>query len=160
MALDLKALELIYRNAETEAEMNLALEYHCISRDEFIDIAMTHGWPTNPIAVQNLSAQVASSPLLLPADNKHIEESNKASVRRLHGILEHAITKFQLEMANLSMAATLDGLEIITKIREKLTKLEYPLYGLSTAEPPAIPNPINIFLNTDEETSSGKESDG
>jgi len=145
---DLKALELIYRNAETEAEMNLALEYHCISREEFIDIAMKNGWPTNPVAIQNLSAQVGSP--LLSIEPKGIEESNKASVRRLHCILEHAVTRFQLEMSSLTLPAVLDGLETISKIREKLTKLEYPLYGLSTVEPPAVPNPINVFVNTDK----------
>lgn len=156
---DLKILELIYRNSETEDEISLALEKHNISMDELVDIAMEQGWDTNPIAIKNAASGLSGDSILVPADSLHIENSNKASVRRLHRILEYAITKFQLEMVNMTTPAIISGLDTISKVREKLTKLEYPLYGLSTMEPVTPPNPIHIFLDNKEETPPGEKGD-
>lgn len=152
----LRSLELIYRNAESEEELDVALEYHNISKEDFFKLAHTHGWEPSPIAIKNLAYQINTTPLL-PVDSSHIEESNKAAVRRLHGLIELAVTKFQYAMMvrepAMSISAMLDQLETITKIREKITKLEYPLYGLSTMEPVAPVNPINIFLDPAQENS-------
>lgn len=143
MPLDLKSLEIIYRNSMTSEELDLSLEFHGITREELANLAMEHGWETSPIAIRNFAGQVEP---LLEADSENIEKSNKASVRRCNAILEHLITKFQLEMSGISTIAAIESLETLIKIREKLTKLEYPMYGLSTIEPPAPINPINLFL--------------
>ena len=155
---DLKALELIYRNSLTEEELDLSLQYHNISKEDFTNIAMINGWPTNPVAVKNLFAIIDESPLQ-SADSGQIEETNKASIRRINGIFEHAVTKFQLEMAGMSVPAILDSIDVITKIRDRLTKLEYPLYGLNTNVPETPANPINIFLS-EEGPPPGQESEG
>jgi len=146
MQINIKALELIYRNAETEEELDYALEHHGLSRQEFFDLAAARGWQANPIAAKNLSAQI-NELVVSPADPESVEASNKASIRRLNSIMEFLVTKFQYEVRNLSLTAAVDVLDALTKTRERLTKLELPLYGLSTSDPVLPGNPINIFMS-------------
>lgn len=148
MELNLKSLELIYRNAETQEELDIALAHHGVTQEKLFELAVTNGWKPNPIAISNISSQIDS--VLTPANDEHIENSNKASVRRLHSLLEYAITRFQYEMHGMSVIGAIESLDVLVKVREKLTKLEMPLYGLSTADPVIPSNPINIFLDTAE----------
>ena len=155
MAHDILALELIYRNSLTDEELEIALQYHGISKEQFTNIAMVNNWPKNPVAVKNLCTAIEERPLQ-PADAKFIEETNKASIRNISTIFEHAVTKFKLEMGEMGIPAILDALDTLTKVRERLTKLEYPLYGLNTNIPDVPVNPINVYLST----PPGQEGEG
>ncbi len=159
MAHDIAALELIYRNSQTELEMELSLQFHGISKEEFVNIAMTNGWPKNPVAIKNLCTTVDEFNPLQPADKDFIEESNKASVRRINHVFEFAVTKFQLEMANMNVVPLLESIDLLAKIRERLTKLEFPMYGLNVADPQVPVNPIHVFLTAEEGPTPGQESE-
>lgn len=159
MSHDITALELIYRNCQTEQEMEVALAYHGISKEQFTNIAMVNNWPRNPVAIKNLCTVVDEFNPLQPADKDFIEESNKASVRRINNVFEYAVTKFQLEMANLNVVPLLESIDLLAKIRERLTKLEFPLYGLNVADPQVPVNPIHVFLTAEEGPPPGQESD-
>lgn len=145
---DFKALELIYRNSETREEMEIALEMHGISMEQLVDTAMERGWESSPIAIKNIASDLSDENITTAsaADSDFIENANKASVRRLQRIFEHTVTKFQIEMVNMSTIAVIESLETLVKTREKLTKVEFPMYGLSTVEPPAPVNPIMVVL--------------
>jgi hypothetical protein len=147
--INIRELELVYRNAETQEELDLALQFHGITYGELSALATDRGWQSSPIAVKNLAAQIDSFDPTVEADDKFIESSNKASIRRLHSLLEYTVTKFHLEARDMSIAAMADTLDVLVKIREKLTKLELPLYGLSTMEPVVVANPIHVFLDTE-----------
>jgi len=149
--IDLKELELVYRNAETQEELDLALQFHGMSSSELYRLASDRGWETSPIAAKNLAAQVDALPNAAPADEKFIEESNKAAIRRLHSMLECSLTRFHSEYREMSIGAIVDCLDKFSKVRERLTKLELPLYGLSTMEPVVVANPINVFIDTTPE---------
>lgn len=162
--MDLQALELIYRNSETKEEMDIALGMHGVVYEELLDMAMSRGWVSSPSTIKNLASCIeiessSSEDEKKEADADHIEKSSKAAIRRLHQICEHAVTRFQVEMASvenrMSLPAMIDNLSNLVKIREKLTKLEYPMYGLSTIEPQVPVNPISVFL-----TDPSSQGDG
>ena len=69
--IDLKELELVYRNAETQEELDLALQFHGMSSSELYRLASDRGWETSPIAAKNLAAQVDALPNAAPADEKY-----------------------------------------------------------------------------------------
>lgn len=139
------ALEHTYKNAETPEHLRTALEYHEVSETEFYNLATEMGWTPGPMAVESL----LGSPLL-EAGPEHIDKTTKAALRRIHMMLEAAVTKLHAESQETNTIAQLGQLETVVKIREKLTKLELPLYGLTTAEPISVQNPINIFMSADE----------
>ncbi len=162
--MDFQALELIYRNSETREEMDLALGIHGVSYEELLDMAMSRGWVSSPSTIKNLAScievEASKEDDKKEADSDYIEKSSKASIRRLHQICEHVVTRFQVEMASLenqmTLPAVIDNLSNLVKIREKLTKLEYPMYGLSTIEPQVPVNPIHVFL-TDPSSQGDSE---
>lgn len=156
-SINLKELELVYRNAETQEELDLALQFHGITVEELLTLATDRGWQSSPIAIKNLASRIDQFDTI-EADDKFIESSNKAAIRRLHSLLEYTITKFHSEaMRDMSIAAMADILEQLTKVREKLTKLELPLYGLSTMEPVVVANPIHVYLDPAPETEEEDE---
>ena len=144
--MDINALELVYRNSASSEELKAALLYHGVSEDQLHRLAAEHGWAPGPAVVKSF----ATLPSLEDVDPEYIDSSNKAAIRRLHTLLEYTVTRLHGEAEELSTAALIDQLEHVVKIREKLTKLELPLYGLTTAEPLAIKNPINIFLSDEQ----------
>lgn len=141
---DLKVLELVYKNASSEEELDASLEYHEISREDFFALASEKGWTPGPMALNT----IVSNASLIEADASFIDGSNKASVRRMQVILEYAAAKLQSTMLEMAPSALIDQLDSISKVGERLIKLERPMYGLTTSEPLPIPNPFQIVINS------------
>lgn len=154
--MDHKALKSIFTNAQSEEELNIGLEHHGISKSDLLSIAQQNGWQPGPYAI----AEMAVSPDTTPATPEFIEATNKASIRRLHYMLETTVASLYRDIArgDISTPAALDLLEQAIKNRVQLTKMELPMYGLAITEPLPIVNPIQVVMSDGTPANPEEES--
>lgn len=103
--MDLNTLHLIYRNTETEEELEGSLQFHNISKKDFFTLVEEQGWRSNPFI-----------------DSILLGRNDPES--RIKSLFDYTADKIQRNASSLPIDEMVSALDSLVKIKEKINKLD------------------------------------